>query len=69
MKNTNQRVQKKNNSIRLSVMLDKANTGNLRSIQAKLIQSTRKNISFSFVINQVVKIGIKQFKKWEAGTH
>ena len=69
MKNTNQRVQKKNNSIRLSVMLDKANTSNLRSIQAKLIQSTRKNISFSFVINQVVKIGIKQFKKWEAGTH
>ncbi|MEE9535757.1 MAG: hypothetical protein V3V58_04380 [Nitrosopumilaceae archaeon] len=69
MKNTNQRVQKKNNSIRLSVMLDKANTSNLRSIQAKLIQSTRKNISFSFVINQVVKIGIKQFKKWEAGSH
>ena len=69
MKNTNQRVQKKNNSIRLSVMLDKANTSNLRGIQAKLIQSTRKNISFSFVINQVVKIGIKQFKKWEAGTH
>lgn len=69
MKNTNQRVQKNNNSIRLSVMLDKANTSNLRSIQAKLIQSTRKNISFSFVINQVVKIGIKQFKKWEAGSH
>ena len=69
MKNTNQRVQKKNNSIRLSIMLDKANTSNLRSLQAKLIQSTRKNISFSFVINQVVKIGIKQFKKWEAGSH
>ena len=69
MKNTNQRVQKKNNAIRLSVMLDKANTSNLRSLQAKLIQSTRKNISFSFVINQVVKIGIKQFKKWEAGSH
>ena len=69
MKNTNQRVQKKNNAIRLSIMLDKANTSNLRGIQAKLIQSTRKNISFSFVINQVVKIGIKQFKKWEAGSH
>lgn len=69
MKNTNQRVQKKKNAIRLSIMLDKANTSNLRGIQAKLIQSTRKNISFSFVINQVVKIGIKQFKKWEAGSH
>ena len=69
MKNTNQRVQKKNNSIRLSVMLDKANTSNLRNIQANLIKTTRKNISFSFVINQVVKIGIKQFKKWEAGSH
>lgn len=69
MKNTNQRVQKKKNAIRLSIMLDKANASVLRSLQAKLIQSTRKNISFSFVINQVVKIGIKQFKKWEAGTH
>ena len=69
MKNTNQRVQKKKNAIRLSIMLDKANASDLRSLQAKLIQSTRKNISFSFVINQVVKIGIKQFKKWEAGSH
>lgn len=69
MKNTKQRVQKKYNSIRLSIMLDKANASVLRSLQAKLIQSTRKNISFSFVINQVVKIGIKQFKKWEAGSH
>ncbi len=69
MKNTNQRVQKKNNAIRLSIMLDQANASVLRSLQAKLIQSTRKNISFSFVINQVVKIGIKQFKKWEAGSH
>jgi len=69
MKNTNQRVQKKKNAIRLSIMLDKANASVLRSLQAKLIQSTRKNISFSFVINQVVKIGIKQFKKWEAGSH
>jgi len=69
MKNTNQRVQKKKNAIRLSIMLDKANASVLRSLHAKLIQSTRKNISFSFVINQVVKIGIKQFKKWEAGSH
>ena len=69
MKNTNQRVQKKNNANRLSIMLDKTNTSNLRSIQANLIKTTRKNISFSFVINQVVKIGIKQFKKWEAGSH
>ncbi len=69
MKNNNKREQKKENPIRLSIMLDKTNTSNLRSIQAKLIQSTRKNISFSFVINQVVKIGIKQFKKWEAGSH
>ncbi len=69
MKNTNQRVQKKKNAIRLSIMLEQANASVLRSLQAKLIQSTRKNISFSFVINQVVKIGIKQFKKWEAGSH
>ncbi len=69
MKNNNKREQKKENPIRLSIMLDQANASVLRSLQAKLIQSTRKNISFSFVINQVVKIGIKQFKKWEAGTH
>ena len=69
MKNNNKREQKKENPIRLSIMLDKKNTSNLRSIQANLIKTTRKNISFSFVINQVVKIGIKQFKKWEAGSH
>jgi len=69
MKDTNQRVQKMKNAIRISIMLDKANASNLRSLQAKLIQTTRKNITFSFVINQVVKIGLKQFKKWEAGLH
>ena len=69
MKNTNQRVQKKENAIRLSIMLDKANSIKLRDLQAKLIQTTRKNISFSFVINQVVKIGLKQFKKLGAGSH
>ena len=69
MKNNNKREQKKENPIRLSIMLDKSNVGNLRSIQAKLIKTTRKNTSFSFVINQVVKIGLKEFKKWEAGLH
>ncbi len=69
MKNTNQRVQKKKNAIRLSIMLEKANAIKLRSLQAKLIKTTRKNITFSFVINQVVKIGLKQFKKWGAGSH
>jgi len=50
-------------------MLDKANSIKLHGLQAKLIQTTRKNISFSFVINQVIKIGLKQFKKLGAGSH
>jgi len=65
----NQRVQQKKNAIRLSIMLDKENTIKLHGLQAKLIQTTRKNISFSFVINQVIKIGLKQFKKLGAGSH
>jgi ABC-type hemin transport system ATPase subunit len=68
MKDTNQRVQKMKNAIRLTIMLDKANAIKLRSHQAKLIQTTRKNITFSFVINQVVKIGLKQFKKLKGGS-
>ncbi len=69
MKNTDQQAQKKKNAIRVTIMLDKANAIKLHSLQAKLIQTTRKNISFSFVINQVIKIGLKQFKKLGAGSH
>ncbi len=63
MKNNDKLEQKKEKAIRLSIMLDKSNAIKLHSLQAKLIQKTRKNISFSNVINQVVKVGLKQFKK------
>ena len=57
------RNQNRQKAIRITIMLDKPNSDRLRSLQAKLLQATQKNISFSHVINQVIKVGLKYFKK------
>jgi len=43
-------------------MLDDEIAKKLRLKQAKLIQKTRKNVSFSFVINDVLDRGLKNGK-------
>jgi hypothetical protein len=48
--------------IRITVVLDASNVEKLRGIQAKLIKSSTKSISFSNVLNQVVEEGLKKFK-------
>ncbi len=46
-------------SSRISVMVDKELEDKLREIQANMIKKTRKNASFSHVVNAVLKEGLK----------
>jgi len=48
--------------IRVTVVLDDANLEKLHGVQAKMIRSSTKSISLSFVLNQVVSEGLKKFK-------
>ncbi|MCJ8307027.1 MAG: hypothetical protein HRU07_08280 [Nitrosopumilus sp.] len=47
---------------RITVVLDSSNVEKLRSIQAKMIRTSTKSISFSRVLNLVVSEGLKKFK-------
>lgn len=49
----------KSKSNRISVMVDKEIEGKLREMQANMIKKTRKNASFSYVVNAVLKEGLK----------
>ena len=48
--------------MRVTVVLSNGNVEKLRGIQAKLIRSSTKSVSFSNVLNQVVEEGLKKFK-------
>lgn len=48
--------------IRVTVVLDNSNVEKLRNIQAKMIKSSTKSVSFSHVLNRVVEDGLKKFK-------
>ncbi len=47
---------------RITVVLESGNVEKLRSIQAKMIRTSTKSISFSHVLNLVVSEGLKKFK-------
>ena len=47
---------------RITIVLDSANTEKLRNIQAKMIKTSPKSVSFSHVLNLVVGEGLKTFK-------
>ena len=47
---------------RITIVLDSANAEKLRNIQAKMIRTSTKSISFSHVLNLVVSEGLKKFK-------
>jgi hypothetical protein len=47
---------------RITVVLDSANVEKLRNIQARMIKTSPKSISFSHVLNLVVIEGLKKFK-------
>jgi len=47
---------------RITVVIDDANVKKLRNIQAKMITTSPKSVSFSRVLNLVVGEGLKKFK-------
>jgi len=49
-------------SDRITVVIDTANVRKLRNIQAKMIATSPKSISFSRVLNLVVSEGLKKYK-------
>jgi hypothetical protein len=48
--------------IRITVVLDEGNIEKLRGIQARMIKSSTKSVSFSRVLNRVLEDGLKKFK-------
>ncbi len=44
---------------RLSIIVDKEIQDQLRAIQADMIKKSKKNISFSYVVNLTLKEGLK----------
>ena len=48
--------------IRVTVVLDESNIEKLRGIQARMIKSSTKSVSFSRVLNRVLEDGLKKFK-------
>jgi len=47
---------------RITIVMNSTNVEKLRNIQAKMIRTSPKSISFSHVLNLVVSEGLKKFK-------
>jgi len=47
---------------RVTIVLDDGNAEKLRSLQAKMIKSSSKSVSFSHVLNIVLEDGLKKNK-------
>ncbi|WP_016939348.1 MULTISPECIES: hypothetical protein [Nitrosopumilus] len=47
---------------RITIVLNTENAEKLRNIQAKMIRSSTKSVSFSHVLNLVLSEGLKKFK-------
>ncbi|MEM3063972.1 MAG: hypothetical protein QW177_01205 [Candidatus Nitrosotenuis sp.] len=47
------------NHMRISVVIEKALVDKLRTIQAEMIHKSKENVSFSFVVNEVLKEGLE----------
>ncbi len=44
---------------RITIILDDENLKELRNLQAKMIKKSRKSVSFSRVINEIIKKGMQ----------
>lgn len=47
---------------RVTIVLSSANSEKLRNLQAKMIKTSSKSVSFSHVLNLVVEEGLKKYK-------
>ena len=47
---------------RVTIVLDDSNSEKLRNLQAKMIKTSSKSVSFSHVLNLVLEDGLKKHK-------
>jgi len=47
---------------RVTIVLSSANSEKLRNLQAKMIKTSSKSVSFSHVLNLVLEEGLKKYK-------
>ena len=57
--------RKTENGVRITIVLDDENIKPLRELQSKIITGSAKSVSFSRVINRMIKVGLKNYKKKE----
>ena len=57
--------RKTENGIRITIVLDDENIKPLRELQSKVITGSSKSVSFSRIINKMIKVGLKNYKKKE----
>ena len=50
-------------NVKISVLIDEKLENNLRILQANLIKKSKKSVSFSDTVNQVLNKGIQHFNK------
>jgi hypothetical protein len=48
---------------RVTIVLDDSNSEKLRNLQAKMIRTSSKSVSFSHVLNLVLEEGLKKYKQ------
>ncbi len=48
--------------LRVTIVLDNALAEKLRNLQAKMIKTSSKSVSFSSVVNDVLEEGLKKIK-------
>jgi hypothetical protein len=51
------------NHARISVIIEKEVVEQLRNIQAQMINNSKNNVSFSFVVNLVISKGLDKLSK------
>ena len=49
---------------RVTIVLSSSNSEKLRNLQAKMIKTSSKSVSFSHVLNSVLEEGLKKYKVW-----
>ena len=47
---------------RVTIVLDDVNSERLRNLQAKMIKTSSKSVSFSHVLNVVLEEGLKKYR-------
>jgi hypothetical protein len=47
---------------RVTIVLDDVNSEKLRNLQAKMIKTSSKSVSFSHVLNVVLEDGLKKYR-------